>query len=133
MGRVNRVVVFPLSTCRKSGGFFRGMRNSGTAPWSGPFDNTSARSRNRRRVAASNRRPHSYRRILSSGEAPLSYVLNTPADRAAMLKVIGAASIDNLLKPIPPDVRLDRPLDLPLALPEMELTRHVQALAARNA
>src|SRR5207237_79475 len=44
-----------------------------------------------------------------------------------------AASVDDLLKPIPPDVRLTRPLDLPPALPEMELTRHVQALAARNA
>src|SRR5207237_2210261 len=44
-----------------------------------------------------------------------------------------AASVDDLLKPIPPDVRLTRPLDLPPALPEMELTRHLQALAARNA
>jgi len=63
----------------------------------------------------------------------LSYVLNTPADRAAMLKTIGAASIDDLLKSIPADVRLDRPLDLPPAMAEMELTRHLQSLAARNA
>src|SRR5438876_3264446 len=50
-----------------------------------------------------------------------------------MLKAAGAASIEDLLKPIPADVRLDRPLDLPPAMPEMELTRHLQALAARNA
>src|SRR5204863_143663 len=50
-----------------------------------------------------------------------------------MLKAAGAASIDDLLKPIPADVRLNRPLDLPPALPEMDLTRHLQSLAARNA
>src|SRR5438067_2878430 len=50
-----------------------------------------------------------------------------------MLKAVGAASIDDLLQPIPADVRLDRPLDVPAALPEMELTRHLQSLAARNA
>src|SRR4051794_6466217 len=50
-----------------------------------------------------------------------------------MLKAAGAASIDDLLRPIPEEVRLDRPLDLPPALAEMELTRHLQALAARNA
>jgi glycine dehydrogenase subunit 1 len=63
----------------------------------------------------------------------LSYTLNTPADRAAMLKAAGATSVDDLLKPIPADVRLDRPLDLPPALTEIELTRHLQALAAQNA
>jgi glycine dehydrogenase subunit 1 len=63
----------------------------------------------------------------------LSYTLNTPADRQAMLRTVGAATIDDLLKPIPPAARLDRPLDLPPPLTEIELTRHMQALAARNA
>ena len=63
----------------------------------------------------------------------MSYTLNTAADRVAMLRAIGAKSIKDLLASIPPAVRLDRPLDLPPAMPEMELTRHLQALAARNA
>src|SRR3954451_19188453 len=49
-----------------------------------------------------------------------------------MLNAVGAASIDELLKPIPADVRLNRPLDLPSALTEIELARHLSALAARN-
>ncbi len=62
----------------------------------------------------------------------MPYVLNTPADRAAMLAKIGASSVEELFAPIPPDARLGRPLDIPPALSEMELTRHMQALAAKN-
>src|SRR5690349_20108748 len=50
-----------------------------------------------------------------------------------MLATVGAMKFDDLLTAIPPDVRLGRPLDLPPALSEIELTRHLQALAARNA
>jgi glycine dehydrogenase subunit 1 len=63
----------------------------------------------------------------------LAYTLNTPADRQAMLKAVGAESFDDLLAPIPPAVRLLRPLDLPRALSEQELTRLLQDLAANNA
>jgi glycine dehydrogenase subunit 1 len=63
----------------------------------------------------------------------LSYTLNTPADRREMLRTIGANSFDDLLTAIPPAVRLTRPLDLPPALSEIDLTRHLQALAGRNA
>jgi glycine dehydrogenase subunit 1 len=63
----------------------------------------------------------------------LSYTLNTPADRQEMLRTIGANSFDDLLTAIPPAVRLTRPLDLPPALSEIDLTRHLQALAGRNA
>jgi glycine dehydrogenase subunit 1 len=62
----------------------------------------------------------------------LSYVLNTPDDRAAMLACVGAKSVDELFAAIPPELRLDRPLALPEALAEVELTREVQRLAARN-
>ncbi len=62
----------------------------------------------------------------------MPYLLNTPADRDAMLARIGAASIDDLFAPIPPELRLDRPLDVPSGLAEMELTAHMQALAAKN-
>jgi glycine dehydrogenase subunit 1 len=63
----------------------------------------------------------------------LAYTLNTPADRQGMLKAVGADSFDDLLAPIPPEVRLRRPLNLPPALAEQDLTRLLQSLAARNA
>jgi glycine dehydrogenase subunit 1 len=62
----------------------------------------------------------------------LSYVLNTPADQRAMLERIGAASVEDLFGSIPASLRLSRPLDVPPALTEMELTAHLQALAGRN-
>jgi glycine dehydrogenase subunit 1 len=62
----------------------------------------------------------------------LSYVLNTPDDQQAMLRQIGVASVQDLFANIPPHLRLNRPLAIPPALSEQELTRHVQGLAARN-
>src|SRR5690349_19991952 len=56
-----------------------------------------------------------------------------PADRAAMLTAVGAKSVEDLLAAVPADIRLRRLLDLPPALTEIELTRHVRDLAARNA
>jgi glycine dehydrogenase subunit 1 len=60
------------------------------------------------------------------------YLLNTPNDRQAMLKTIGVSSIDELFAPIPAELRLGRPLDIPPAMSEMELTAHIAALAAKN-
>ena len=62
----------------------------------------------------------------------MSYVPNTPDDRAAMLARIGVASVDDLFAPIPPALRLNRPLEIPPALGEMELQRHVEGLANKN-
>jgi glycine dehydrogenase subunit 1 len=62
----------------------------------------------------------------------LSYVLNTPEDRQAMLASIGASSVAELFSTIPPALRLDRPLNVPAALSEIDLTRRAQELAARN-
>jgi glycine dehydrogenase subunit 1 len=62
----------------------------------------------------------------------LSYVLNTPEDQQAMLAQIGVSTIEELFCQIPPSVRLHRPLGVPPALSEMELTQHVQQLAVRN-
>jgi glycine dehydrogenase subunit 1 len=59
-------------------------------------------------------------------------VLNTPADQAAMLERIGVKSLDDLFKAIPEAVRRTQPLAMPPALTEIELTSHVQALAAKN-
>jgi glycine dehydrogenase subunit 1 len=62
----------------------------------------------------------------------MPYLLNTPEDREAMLAKIGAASIDDLFAPIPAELRLGRPLNVPPALAEMDLARRIQELAAKN-
>src|SRR5689334_14080899 len=62
----------------------------------------------------------------------MSYVLNTSDQQQAMLKQIGVSSLGELFAGIPPSVRLNRPLNIPPALSEMELTGHMQQLAARN-
>jgi len=62
----------------------------------------------------------------------VSYLSLTDADRKAMLEAIGVASIDELFEQIPEGVRLRRELDVPPALGEAELTRHLEELAARN-
>jgi glycine dehydrogenase subunit 1 len=60
------------------------------------------------------------------------YLPNTPDDVAAMLARIGVRSIDELFAPVPPELRLGRPLAVPPALSEIELTDHIRTLAARN-
>src|SRR5262249_60348127 len=61
------------------------------------------------------------------------YLANTSAEQRAMLDVIGAASIEELLSRVPARARLARPLALPAAAAEMDLIAEMRALAARNA
>src|SRR6185312_1265010 len=65
-------------------------------------------------------------------EVRLSYVLNTPEDQRAMLAAIGVSSLDELFANIPPQLRLNHPLQVPEGLGEIELTAHMRQLAARN-
>jgi glycine dehydrogenase subunit 1 len=60
------------------------------------------------------------------------YLSLTDADREEMLAAIGVSSVDELFEQVPPGVRLDRALDLPPALGEADLVRHVEELAAKN-
>lgn len=62
----------------------------------------------------------------------MSYVLNTPDQQQAMLDRIGAESIGELFRSIPAELQLKRPLNVPSALSEIELTRHLQELARRS-
>jgi glycine dehydrogenase subunit 1 len=62
----------------------------------------------------------------------VSYLSLTDADREAMLETIGVAAVDDLFRDIPPGVRFDRELDLEPALPEAELAKHLEELAAKN-
>jgi glycine dehydrogenase subunit 1 len=65
--------------------------------------------------------------------AVAGYLSLTDADREAMLEAIGVASIDELFEQIPEGVRLGRALDVPEALPEAALVRHLEELSGRNA
>jgi glycine dehydrogenase subunit 1 len=60
------------------------------------------------------------------------YLSLTDADREAMLEAIGVASVEELFEQVPAGVRLGRELDVPPALGEAELARHIEELAARN-
>src|SRR6266702_3543028 len=68
----------------------------------------------------------------SSPRRSLSYLSLTERDREEMLAAVGVASVDELFRDIPASVRFGRELDLPPALGEQELTRHLDELAARN-
>src|SRR5881394_3906366 len=49
-----------------------------------------------------------------------------------MLATIGVSSVDELFRDIPAGMRFQRELDVPPALPEAELQRHFEELAAKN-
>src|SRR3989454_2846874 len=51
----------------------------------------------------------------------MRYLPKSPADRAAMLKDIGAATIDDLFAPIPAEYRLNRDLKVPRQMAESEI------------
>ena len=61
-----------------------------------------------------------------------TYTSATDADRREMLAAIGVRSIEDLFESIPPDLRLDRPLDLPDGRSEAEVHDELRRLAARN-
>jgi glycine cleavage system P protein (glycine dehydrogenase) subunit 1 len=51
----------------------------------------------------------------------MRYLPKSPADREAMLKAIGARSVDDLFAPIPPEYRLNRDLKIPRQMAESEI------------
>src|SRR3954452_5337055 len=62
----------------------------------------------------------------------MAYIANTPEDVRVMLGAIGLDSLDQLFDMIPPEYRLKRPLAIPEALGEMDLTVRVGAILGRN-
>jgi len=62
----------------------------------------------------------------------MPYIINTSQDQQLMLESIGLESLEQLFDAIPSDFRLQRPLDLPAALSEMELEQQLGKLASRN-
>jgi glycine dehydrogenase subunit 1 len=57
---------------------------------------------------------------------------HTDADVREMLDALGLSSVDDLYGHVPSGVQLDRPLDLPPGVSEMELLADLQGLAGRN-
>ncbi len=62
----------------------------------------------------------------------MRYLPHTEADRAAMLRKIGATSVDELFADVPASARLSAPVDLPPHASEMAVERHMSALAKQN-
>jgi len=62
----------------------------------------------------------------------MPYILNTPDDQKAMLDAIGVEAIGDLFADIPADLKLDGALNLPEALSEFEVLKHLDRLGRRN-
>lgn len=62
----------------------------------------------------------------------MPYIPHTDKDRAEILKALGIASIEDLLKGLPAGSRLKGPLNLPKGLSEQELTGLLTGLSERN-
>jgi glycine dehydrogenase subunit 1 len=62
----------------------------------------------------------------------MRFAPHTDDDVREMLDVVGAESLDELFDRIPERVRLDRPLDLPAGVSELEALEEARRLAASN-
>ncbi|MBC8016211.1 MAG: aminomethyl-transferring glycine dehydrogenase subunit GcvPA [Sporomusaceae bacterium] len=62
-----------------------------------------------------------------------SYLPHTEEDRRAMLAAIGVEKVEELFCDIPAQLRLNRPLQLPAALSELDLVNSLGQLASLNA
>ncbi|MCL2818809.1 MAG: aminomethyl-transferring glycine dehydrogenase subunit GcvPA, partial [Actinomycetia bacterium] len=63
----------------------------------------------------------------------MNYLSISSDQREEMLKSIGVSDFDELIGDIDPDIRLKVPLSLDAGVDELELSRKVRALAAKNA
>jgi glycine dehydrogenase subunit 1 len=63
----------------------------------------------------------------------LRYIPNSPEERTEMLEAIGLKSAEQLFDSIPPELRLQRPLNTPAALSEIELLDKFERLGQQNA
>lgn len=62
----------------------------------------------------------------------MSYISNTGDDQKKMLEKIGVKTIEELFAPIPDDLRLKKPLNIPV-LSEMELLAEIETISQKNA
>src|SRR2546423_14601506 len=62
----------------------------------------------------------------------MRYLPKSPADREAMLKSMGASSIDDLFKTIPAEYRLNRDLKVPRQMAESEIVDWLRERSREN-
>lgn len=60
------------------------------------------------------------------------YIPNTEKDRAEMLESIGVKNFEELISNIPPSLRVKGTMDLPPALSEFEVTKHLKEISKKN-
>lgn len=61
-----------------------------------------------------------------------TYVPNTLKEQQDMLHIIGAESMEGLFHAVPWEVKLDRPLNIPEGLSEMEVRQKMTGITAKN-
>ena len=69
---------------------------------------------------------------MTKEDLTVPYRFNTPGERQEMLETVGVRSIDDLFAQVPERLRLERPLDLPDPLSELDLEARVRRLAGKN-
>ena len=62
----------------------------------------------------------------------MSYVPSTGEQRREMLEALGMRDVRELYRDVPTEMLLDRPLDIPAGLSELEVSRAINAMAAKN-
>lgn len=62
----------------------------------------------------------------------MRYIPHTQAEMQEMFESLGIDSVDALFLDIPAEARLNRPLNLPPALSELDLSQHLMRLASQN-
>lgn len=63
----------------------------------------------------------------------MNFIPNTDIERAEMFKIIGVKSFEEMISNIPPSLRLKGELNLPDALSEYEVVKHLRNLSKQNA
>ena len=63
----------------------------------------------------------------------MRYIPHTDEEVAAMLSAVAAKDLEDLFSHLPADCRRDRPMELPEAMTEWELDRHMDRLAGLTA
>jgi len=61
-----------------------------------------------------------------------SYVPSTREERQGMLEAIGLKEYSDLYRDVPRDMLLDHPLEIPSGMSELEVSRAMRAIAAKN-
>ncbi len=77
--------------------------------------------------------PRDLHTLIESDEFTRRHIGPSTEELSAMLAVVGAASVDELLaETMPATIRSDAPLDLPAAVPETEAIERLRRIAGRN-